>query len=182
MRGADVPRGVALQAGHHDAAAQVDAVFAVQFRGDLADDSAECPDQRRARPLGHGHRDPAFPAGGGDLGAGEPGADDEHTAGALRERALQRVGVVAGPQHEHPVELRLLLLGPGTGPYTGGDEQPVVLHLVAVGQPYPPGRHVEAGGRNSEAPTRVDGAVPGRPVRSAVALPSRTCLDNGGRS
>ncbi len=161
MRGADASRGVALQARHRRAQRRSTPCLRCSSAATRPTTPPSAPTSGASAPLGHGHRDPAFPAGGGGVGAGEPGADDEHAAGALRERALQRLGVVAGPQHEHPVELRLVLLGPGPGSYTGGDEQPVVLHLVAVGQPYPPGRHVEAGGRNPEAPPRVDGAVPG---------------------
>lgn len=137
-------------------------MFALHPGGDRADHPAESADQGRRAALGDGDGKAAFAAGGGDLRAGEPGPDDEDPLGSRCEPPGERGTVVATPQHENAVEFRLGRARPRSRPHPRGDQQPVVRHLVAVGQPHQPGGHLQAGGRNAEPPGRVDGSEPGQ--------------------
>jgi hypothetical protein len=78
--------GIALQSGDGDAATQVDAVLALQVGGDRADHPAQRAHQRRRPPLDEGDRQVALPAHRGDLGTGEPAADDQHPTGRSASR------------------------------------------------------------------------------------------------
>ncbi|MBB4783584.1 hypothetical protein BJY27_004545 [Streptomyces rapamycinicus] len=100
-------------------------------------------------------------ADGGDLRAGEPGADHQHPAGPGPQPVDQPGGVVRGPQHEDAVQSGLQLVRPRAGAHTGGDQQPVVLHRGAIGERHPLGRHVQRGRGDAQPPPRVDRAAPG---------------------
>ena len=91
-------------------------------------------------------------------------------------RLCSRARVVAGAQDEHPVERGLGLVRPRPGPHTGRDQQPVVRHLVAVGEPHPPGRHVQAGGARPRAATPHPIPAPGKRGAVGGRLPQQDLL------
>lgn len=151
---------VALQRGDADAAAEIDSLSALHAVRDRADHPAERPHQRGRAALGHRDLDAELPAGGGDLGARETGADHQHPGHAPGQLPAQAYGVVAGTQHEHPVQRGLFRMDPGPCPGPGGDQQAVVGNGVPVGQAYEFGVPVQALGGDAQTPFGVDVAPP----------------------
>ncbi len=147
---------VALQPRHRDAGAQIHPVLGLQVGRDRTDHPAEGAHQRSTGTLRHGDGQAHLPAGRRDLGTGETRADDEHPARPRLQPLVQVGGVVPGPQQADAAQPGLVLLGPGPGADAGRDEQPVVLHLVPVGQPDPLGRQVQTRRRDTEPPLGVD--------------------------
>jgi hypothetical protein len=152
-------RASALQRRHLNAAAQVDPVIALHLRRDAADRRAQCPGQGSRAPLDDGHGSVQVAAGGGDLAAGEPGADDQHPAGAGGQRLPQPFRIAGCMDCEHPAEPGLCLIRPGPGPGSGSDKQPVEPYLLAVGQQHLVSVQVKPVGRDAQPPVRVDVVV-----------------------
>ena len=102
-------------------------MLALQLGRDRADHPAERADQRRGAAFGDGDRQAALAADGGDLRAGEPGADDQHPARVRRveppvQRGARRRGCAATNTPSRPPPPRVR---PRPGPHAGGDQQPV---------------------------------------------------------
>jgi hypothetical protein len=147
---------VTLQRGDRDPAAQVHAMLTLHVRGHGADHAAQGTDQGRRAPFYDGDRQVPLSAHRGDLGAGEPAADDQDLARALRQAPVQAGGVVAGTQREHAVECGLGFVEPGAGPRPGGDQQPVVLHHATVGEAHLLAGQIKARCGHAEQPPGVE--------------------------
>ena len=188
---ADVTVTVTVEAVHRHAGAQVDPGLDLHLRGDVADHTAERADQRRLAALGDRHRKVEVATHRGDLQSDETRADDEHPAWSLLERGGQLRGVVTRAHGEQPLQGGLLRVEPRARPGSGGDQQPVVVQLLAVGQQNLAVGPVQAHRRHAEAPVRIDGTQAGElgvtpsspacvPVdadsRLAAAVGCRTCI------
>ena len=141
---------------HRHTGTQVDSGVALHLGGDVADHPAERPDQRCAGALRDRHVQSEITADRGHLGADEAGADDQHPLRPGLQRRLQLGRVIAGAQRVEALQLGLFGVEPRAGPDAGGDQQPVVGHLVAVGEQHFPVVAVQSGGRHAQTPVGVD--------------------------
>ena len=153
-------------------------------RGDIADHPAQRADQRGLAALGDRHLEVEIAAHRGDLGADEPGADDQHPARAVPSNAAASLAASSHVRtREHALQGGFLGVEPRPRPGAGGDQQPVVVDRVAVGQ-----QHLMVGpvqtdrGDAQLASRRRPGRSRGSFVWSAGTQPLSTCLDSGGRS
>ncbi len=127
--------------------------------GDLADHAAERTDERRGSALGDGHLEAELPADRGHLRADEAGADDQDPLRLGGQCRLQPARVLGRANREQTLQLGLLLVEPGPRADAGGDQQPVVRDLVAIGQAHVLGSAIETGGGHAEPPFRIDFAA-----------------------
>ena len=155
---------VTVEGGDGDVAAQVDAVRALQVGRDGADHAG--PGRRTS---GAGPRSatvtvrPSSRHDRGDLGAGEPGPDDQHASLAGRQPLAQPGRVLGRTQEEHAVQGGLGLVRPRAGAGSGGDEQPVERYVPAAGQADQAAVQVQAG--RGTAPQPLGAQAVGRGQR-----------------
>ena len=152
----DVPVGVAFQRFHRHTGTQVDPGVALHLGGDIADHPAERPDQWCAGAFRDRHVQSEITTDRGHLGADEARADDQHPLRPGLQRRLQLGRVIAGAQRVQALQLGLFGVEPRAGTDAGRDQQPVVGHLVTVGEQHLPVVAVQSGGRHAQAPVRVD--------------------------
>ena len=174
---------VTLQRGDRDAAAQVDAVLALQSAATPPITPPSAPTSgagpRSATVTGRSQlaaaeatSEPVNPAPMTSTrpGAGQPAAG----AGLPRRRGYAATNT--------PSSAASASLGQRPGPHPGGDQQPVELDRLAVGEADLPAGQVQPGGGDAQPPLRVELAAPGSAVWSGGTESPRTCLDSGGRS
>ncbi len=150
-----MPVRVAFQRFHRHAGTQVDSGVALHLGGDIADHPAERPDQRCAGAFRDRHVQSEIATDRSHLGADEARADDQHPLRPGLQRRLQLGRVIAGPQRVEALQLGLFGVEPGAGTDAGCDQQPVVGHLVTVGEQHLPAVAVQSGGRHAQTPVRV---------------------------
>ncbi len=94
----------AVEAVDPDAEADVDARVAVDRGHRLPDLAAEHAPERDRQRLDQGDLETPLATGGRDLGADEPGTDDDDSPRRPVEVGAERDGVVEGAQHVHTAE------------------------------------------------------------------------------
>ena len=151
-----MPVGVAFQRFHRHTGTQVDSGVALHLGGDVADHPAERPDQWCAGAFRDRHVQSEITTDRGHFGADEARADDQHPLRPGLQRRLQLGRVIAGAQRVQALQLGLFGVEPRAGTDAGRDQQPVVGHLVTVGEQHFPVVAVQSGGRHAQTPVRVD--------------------------
>ncbi len=163
---------IALDRGHPDSQAQVDAVVAVQLAAHHAERLAQAAHERRGQRFEDRDVQAAAPARRRHLGADEAGTDHDD-ARVVVEPGAQVERVVDGAQHEDAVEVG------GVGQHarggTGGEqctiERELLTDPVAGVEGEDLGSRVERGGAHAEAQLDVE-LVVGRPAeREVLRLP-----------
>ena len=146
---------VAFQTLHRDSGTQIHPGVTHHLSGDLTDHPTQCTHQGARTAFGDGHRQIQIAAHRGDFGADETRSDDQYPLWARLQRGGQCCGVLHSANRVHTLQCGFLRVGPGPGPGSGGDQQPTVGHLVAVGQFHGVVEPVQCDRRDPEAPVGV---------------------------
>ena len=148
-----VPKSIADT--HRASGAEIDSGIPLHLGSNIADHSSESADQRTARALGDRNGQAELATHRRHLGADESGADDENSPRLRCQCGLQPARITGCSQREDALERSLLRVEPGSRARTGGDEQAIERHLLAIGQAHLLGGPVEAGGGDAKAPLRI---------------------------
>src|SRR5580692_10364770 len=128
-----MPLRVALQRLDRDAGAQIDSRIALHLGRNIADHSSESAGQRTAGTLGDSNGEPELATDRRHLRADESRADDKNSPRFSCQRGLKPARITRCSQREYALERSLLWVEPGPRTRTGGDEQAIERHLLAIG-------------------------------------------------